>query len=172
MTEPAGTVTETSGELERAQAALVAALTGTGPMPSGFDTVRLAVAQKALLRKRSGEVAKSWPELRAALGNRFLPTFGAWAADRPTAGGWRDGFAFAGYLDERHELPAGARAEWQRRRLQWSVGRTGEVRRRKLPAMAVVDGQLLVQVGGRITGLGRSRWRRTADGGRTDPHWS
>ncbi len=146
-----------STELERAQAALVAAITGTGPAPAGFDTIRLDVARKALLRKRSGEVARSWPMLRTGLDSRFLPTFSQWAAERPTAGGWRDGFAFACYLDQRHELPAAARAELLGRRLQWSIGSTGEVRRRRLPAVAVVDGRLLVQFGGRVAGWGRSR---------------
>lgn len=141
-----------TAELARAQAALVAALTGTGPTPAGFDAGRLEVARKALLRKRSGEVAKSWPLLRAALGARFLPAFSSWAADRPTTGGWRDGFAFAGYLDQRQELPAAARPEWQRRRLQWSVDRTGTVSRRRMPAVAVADGRVLVQIGGRVIG--------------------
>lgn len=141
-----------TAELERAQAALVAALTGTGPPPAGFDAARLEVARKALLRKRSGEVAKAWPLLRAALGAQLLPTFSSWAADRPTTGSWGDGFAFAGYLDERHELPAAARSEWRRRRLQWSVDRSGAVRRRRLPAAALVDGRLLVQIAGRVIG--------------------
>lgn len=141
-----------TAELERAQAALVAALTGAGPVPAGFDAARLEVARKALLRKRSGEVGKAWPLLRAALGPRFLPTFSAWAADRPTSGSWRDGFAFAGYLDERHELPTAARPEWQRRRLQWAVDPSGTVRRRRFPAAGLVNGRLLVQIGGRVIG--------------------
>ena len=144
-------------DLAGQQAALVAALTGIGAAPAGFDPVRLEVARKALLRKRSGEVAKSWPLLRAALGPEFLPTFSQWAADRPTSGGWRDGFAFAGQLAERHELPAAARTEWRRRRLQWSVDGTGTVRRRRFPTAAVIDGRLLVQVGGRVVGFGRTR---------------
>jgi hypothetical protein len=155
---PVGTEYERAQlELERAQAALVAALTGIGPTPAGFDTVRLDVARRALLRKRSGEVAKSWPLLRAGLGTQYLPTFGNWAAERPTAGGWRDGFAFASYLDQRQELPAAARAEWQRCRLQWSVDAAGTVRRRRWPAVAVVDGRVLVQIGGRVAGWGRMR---------------
>lgn len=146
-----------STELARQQAALVAALTGTGEPPTGFDQHRLQVARKALLRKRSGEVAKLWPLLRAALGTGFLPAFSAWAAARPTAGGWSDGFAFATDLAGRDELPATARGEWRRRRLQWCVDRDGTVRRRRWPAAAVVDGRLLVQVGGRVTGWGRPR---------------
>lgn len=144
-------------ELGRQQAALVAALTGTGPAPGGFDTVRLEVARKALLRKRSGEVARSWPRLRAGLGGQFLATFNQWAEHRPTAGGASDGFAFASFLDDRGELPANARGEWAARRLQWVVDAAGTVRRRRLPAVAVVDGRLLTQVGGRVTGWGRAR---------------
>lgn len=144
-------------ELEEQQAALVAALTGTGPSPAGFDAARLEVARKALLRKRAGELTRSWPLLRAALGAGFLPAFSQWAEHRPTAGGWRDGFAFASFLDQRGELPADARGEWAPRRLQWSVDRTGTVRRRRLPATAVVDGRVLLQVGGRVVGWRRSR---------------
>jgi hypothetical protein len=144
-------------ELERAQAALVAALTGTGPAPGGFDAARLEVARTALLRKRSGEVGKFWPLLRAGLGPQFLPAFSAWAAERPTSGGWQDGFAFASHLDEQNQLPPSARGEWRRRRLQWSVDRAGTVRRRRSPAVAVVDGRLLVQIGGRVAGWGRLR---------------
>ena len=144
-------------DLHRQQAALVAALTGTGPSPRGFDAARLEVARNALLRKRSGEVARSWPMLRAALGAGFLPAFGRWAADRPTAGGFQDGFVFATVLAGRGELPDAAAGEWQERRLQWRVDRTGQARRRRLPAIAVVDGALLVQIGGRVGRWGRAR---------------
>ncbi|GGJ81274.1 hypothetical protein GCM10010123_08840 [Pilimelia anulata] len=85
------------------QAALVAALTGTGPDPAGFDPARLAAARAALLAKRAGEVAHAWPALARECGADWRATFAAWAAGRAPAGGYADGLALA-----RHRLAAGA----------------------------------------------------------------
>jgi hypothetical protein len=144
-------------DLRRAQEALVAALTGTGPIPDGFDPDRLAAAARALLRKRSGEVAKSWPLLRAFLGDTFGGEFAAWAEHRPTAGSWRDGWDFAADLQARGALGQPARRELAERRLTWSYDGVSAPRRRRLPAAGRLDGRPAIQVRGRIVVLGLRR---------------
>jgi len=56
---------DTTAGLAARQAELVAG----GPVPSGFDPGRLAVARRAMLRKRAGEAAAAWPLLAASLGS-------------------------------------------------------------------------------------------------------
>ncbi len=152
-------------ELRQRQADLVAALTGIGPPPPGFDTYRIEVAREALLRKRSGEVARHWPMLRAALGSRFGAEFAAWAAHRPTAGGWRDGFDFAIHLSEQSVLAEIAQLELAERKLRWRYDGTAPPRRRRLPSCAVVGGRLLIAVGGRLLVFGRTDARPPATSG-------
>jgi hypothetical protein len=102
------------------QAALVAALVAGEPLPDGFDTERVRVAREALLRKRSGEVAAAWPIL-AANCPQWTVEFREWARGRPTEGSYRDGLAFARYLDEAGRLPEAARDELdsRSRRVTW-----------------------------------------------------
>lgn len=102
--------------LAAGQAALVAALTGTGPTPPGFDPDRVRAARRALLHKRAGSVAAAWPLLAAQFGPRFGAEFATWAAGRPPAGALRDGWDLAAHLEARDELRGPARAELATRR--------------------------------------------------------
>jgi hypothetical protein len=97
------------------QAALVAALTGRGEIPPGFDVDRVGAAAAALAAKRARAVAHAWPGLSAMLGKRFRERFDAYAAltALPEAGGpLADGRAFvrvlaaAGPLADRVALQA------------------------------------------------------------------
>jgi hypothetical protein len=98
-------------ELATRQAELVAALVAGGPLPAGFDAVRVGAARRALLRKRAAEAAKAWPLLAAALGADWVPVFVADRAGTAPVGGLRDGWDVARALDARGELPAAARSE-------------------------------------------------------------
>ncbi len=139
----------------RAQADLVAALTGTGPIPPGFDAVRVDAARQALLRKRAGEVAKQWPLLRASMRDGFEPEFASWAKNRPTVGSFRDGWDFAAELADRSALPGRALAELTERQLVWRYDGTGAPARRRLPRLAVLGGRVMIQIGGRVRMPGR-----------------
>ncbi len=77
------------------QAALVAALVAGAPIPDGFDHRLIGMARRALLRKRSGEVARHWPLLAASFGARWPAVFAEWADGRPTRGSFEDGLALA-----------------------------------------------------------------------------
>jgi hypothetical protein len=77
------------------QAALVAALVAGAPIPDGFDPRLIEVARQALLRKRSGEVARHWPLLAASFGAKWPAVFAEWASGRPTQGSFQDGLALA-----------------------------------------------------------------------------
>lgn len=69
--------------LAEQQAALVAALTGNGPVPAGFDVDRVQAAADALAAKRARAVAQAWPGLRAMLGNTLRARFATYAATTP-----------------------------------------------------------------------------------------
>ena len=138
----------------QAQADLVAALTGTAAVPSGFDLARVEVARKALLRKRAGEVAKHWPLLRAGLGERFQDEFAQWAAHRPTNGSWLDGWDFARSLRSGSRLTDLAAAELAERELLWHYDGTTPPRRRRGPGIARIDGRLMIRIGGRVRAFG------------------
>jgi hypothetical protein len=77
------------------QAALVAALVAGAPIPDGFDPRLIDTARRALLRKRSGEVARHWPLLAASFGPKWPAVFAEWAGARPTEGSFQDGLALA-----------------------------------------------------------------------------
>jgi hypothetical protein len=64
-------------ELATRQAALVASLVTGGEVPDGLDAARLAVARRALLRKRASEVAGAWPLLAASMGQGWTASFAA-----------------------------------------------------------------------------------------------
>jgi hypothetical protein len=87
-------------ELETRQQALVAALVAGADPPAGMDGRRIEIQAAALLRKRGRAVARTWPELAAALGPAFGRYFEDYAASgRPAPGGSAaDGRAFARYL--------------------------------------------------------------------------
>jgi hypothetical protein len=81
--------------LAERQAALVAALVAGAPIPDGFDPHLVDTARRALLRKRSGEVARHWPLLAASFGPTWPAVFAEWADGRPTQGSYQDGLALA-----------------------------------------------------------------------------
>jgi hypothetical protein len=100
-----------SSALAERQAALVAALVAGGPAPAGFDDAGLDATRRALLRKRAGAAATTWPLLAHSLGERWYPTFARFRAGREPVGGLRDGWHVARALRDRDELPAMAAAE-------------------------------------------------------------
>lgn len=81
--------------LAERQAALVAALVAGAPIPDGFDPRLVDTARRALLRKRSGEVARHWPLLAASFGTGWPAVFAEWADGRPTRGSFQDGLELA-----------------------------------------------------------------------------
>ncbi len=92
--------------LARAQAELLHALVAGGPVPEGFDPVRVRVQAAVLVAKRRSVVARLFPDLAITLGDQYAARFGEYARARPKPGGARaDGLAFARYLDERGLLP-------------------------------------------------------------------
>jgi hypothetical protein len=112
-------VTAARRRLADRQAALTAALVAGREIPPGFDEKLVTVARSALLNKRAGEVAHAWPELRAALGDRWRALFRDWAAGRPPRGSFRDGFDFARHLATAGRLPAAAVDELIAREGHW-----------------------------------------------------
>ncbi|MEV0719519.1 hypothetical protein [Asanoa sp. NPDC050611] len=122
-----------NGGLAERQAALVAALTAGAPVPAGFDPRLVGVARQALLRKRAGEVARTWPMLAAAYGESWRETFAAWAAARPTNGSLRDGWDLA----RSASLSGAAAAELAGREAAWRYdGRSAPVPRGRLSGWA------------------------------------
>ena len=132
------------------QAELVAALVAGGPVPSGFDPGRLAVARRALLRKRAGEAAALWPLLAASLGSAWPEVFTASVAGRAPAGALRDGWDLARELHRRGELGDAAAVELAEREV--TLHRDG--RRRRLPAGRRCASGVVVQLGGRVYHVG------------------
>jgi len=106
MTGPAG-----PDGLAARQAALLAALTVDGPLPAGFDPVRVQATRRALLRKRAAEAAREWPVLAASLGEGWVATFAEHRGGHPPVGTLRDGWEVARSLCERGVLPRAAQAE-------------------------------------------------------------
>jgi hypothetical protein len=83
------------------QAALVRALTGQGPVPSGFDAGRVDVVARSLVHKRLRSVRRVWPGLARALGEDFDRLFVTYATEAPPprlGGVLADGDAFVGRL--------------------------------------------------------------------------
>ena len=143
------------------QAALVSALTAGGPLPADFDGGRIRAAAAALARKRARSVARAWPVLAGAMGERFDERFTAYAEEMPlprSGGPLADGRAFARWLAARGELPGAARPEVLGVDLQFRASPEGLVRRRG-PALKAVflvrPRRLLVAV--QLPGLG-ARW--------------
>lgn len=124
--------TRPSGTLAERQAALVAALVADAPDPPGFDPARLAVARRALLRKRAGEAAKHWPVLAASLGPRWSTVFAVHHVGREPVGGLRDGWHLARAL--RPDLSADAAAELRDREALWRYDSAGPPRPRRIRA--------------------------------------
>ncbi|MGQ4618740.1 hypothetical protein [Nocardia sp. R7R-8] len=81
--------------LAQRQAALVRALVAGAAVPSGFDAEAVGAAADALLRKRSGEVARRFPLLVHACQGDFTARFTAWARNHPKTTTSADAAAFA-----------------------------------------------------------------------------
>lgn len=142
------------------QAALVATLVAGAPSPPGFAPETLAAARTALLRKRAGEVARYWPLLATGLGPGWLEVFQHWAAGRPPAGGFREGWDLARYLRGADELPplgADELACWQAGYHYPGPGHPP--RPRRLPSWGRVGGAVAVQFAGRVRLLRPARRR-------------
>lgn len=137
-------------QLAARQAALVAALVTGGQVPDGVDAGRLAIARRALLRKRAGEVAAVWPLLAATVGHTWAASFAAWAAGRPPSGSLRDGWDLARDLATAGRLAPPAREELAERELSWRYDGRTTPKRRRLPAVRRIPGGVLVQVAGRV----------------------
>ena len=119
--------------LAQQQAALVAALSGRAPAPPGFDRSRLSVATDALARKRMAAVARAWPRLASAMGNRFAECFDVYASVTPLpvqGGPLADGRAFVRWLKTSKELPAAGELEALAVDVQYVSIREGLIRRR------------------------------------------
>ncbi|WP_163510410.1 hypothetical protein [Fodinicola acaciae] len=87
------------------QRELVRALVAGAAAPAGFDESRVRATARALLSKRAGEIAATWPRLRVGLDDRFRQLFFDWADGRPPLGALVDGFLFAGDLADADALP-------------------------------------------------------------------
>lgn len=137
-------------QLAARQAALVAALVSGGQVPDGVDAGQLAIARRALLGKRAGEVASVWPLLAASVGRSWAVSFATWAAGRPPSGSLRDGWDLARDLATAGRLAPHAQEELAERELSWRYdGRTAP-KRRRLPAVRRIPDGVLVQVAGRV----------------------
>src|SRR5262249_5465620 len=92
---------EGRAKLGQMQAALMAALVGAAAAPAGFEPDRLQAAGRSLARKRWRAVARAWPCLVTALGDRYLQLFVEFAARVPLprwGGALADGHSFARWL--------------------------------------------------------------------------
>ncbi|MEV0811088.1 hypothetical protein, partial [Micromonospora sp. NPDC050200] len=136
------------------QAELVAALVAGAPTPAGFAPAPVQAARVALLGKRSGEVARHWPLLAAALGGTWWDTFREWAADRPTNGSLRDGWDLARALRERGTLPPLGAEELVAREAGSRYDGHHPPRPRRLPAVARGGGAVGVDGAGRVGRVG------------------
>jgi hypothetical protein len=137
-------------QLAARQAALVAALVTGGPVPEGVDVGHLAIARRALLRKRAREVAVVWPVLAVSVGQAWAASFATWAAVRPPAGSLRDGWDLARELAAAGALPAPALEELAEREVSWRYDGCTTPKRRRLPVVRRVPGGVVVQVAGRV----------------------
>lgn len=142
-------------ELAARQAELVASLVAGAPGPDGFDADDLAVARRALLRKRAGEVRHGWPLLAAAYGTRWADRFAAWADGRPPAGALRDGWDLARELAAGGALPDGAAAELAAREATTRYDGRSAPRPRRLPAVRRVGRAVAIGAFGRVRILSR-----------------
>jgi len=138
-------------DLAARQAELVAALVAGSPDPAGFDPERLAVARRALVRKRAGEVAAVWPVLAASLGSDWPATFADFAANRTPSGALRDGWDLARELHRQRRL--GDTAAVELAELEVTL-RYRDGRRRRLPSARRCGRGVVAQCGGRVFGLG------------------
>jgi hypothetical protein len=157
------------------QAALVAALVAGAATPPGFDPARVRAARNALLRKRAGEVAATWPALRIRYGPQWMDAFGSFAATRPTRGALRDGWDFARFTSAQgephrdvavqdaavqhaaaqHAAVVDAAVELAIREATWRYDGSTPPRRRRVPVVRRAGKAIVVQLAGRVR-----CWRR------------
>jgi len=137
-------------ELAARQAALVASLVTGGKVPDGLDAAHLAVARRALLRKRAGEVAAAWPLLAASMGQGWTASFAAWAPGRPPHGSLRDGWDFARDLAAAGRLAPLGQQELAAREVTWRYNGHSTPKRRRLPALRHVPGGVVIQLAGQV----------------------
>jgi hypothetical protein len=124
---------EARANLGQKQAALMAALVGAAPAPAGFESTRLQTAARSLASKRRRSVARAWPNLVAALGDRYFQLFDDFAAQTPLprhGGPLADGYAFAHRLRVQGELPEAGRLEIMGVELRCRVRKDGLMVRR------------------------------------------
>jgi hypothetical protein len=119
-------------------------------VPPGFDRSRIGATRRALLRKRAAAAAGRWPLLAEAHGRSWSAAFAAHHDGRPPAGALRDGWDLARALRARGGLRGGAAVELAEREVVLRYDGRREPRRRRLPAVRVAAGLLLVRVGRRI----------------------
>src|SRR4051812_48216047 len=74
---------ETRTLLAQKQAELVAALARQAAPPAGFNADRVRAAAASLAGKRRHAVARAWPSVPAALGERYAERFDTYAATAP-----------------------------------------------------------------------------------------
>ncbi|MFD6264291.1 hypothetical protein ACFWFK_24485 [Micromonospora chalcea] len=139
-----------SGDLAARQAELVAALVAGGTLPPGFAPAPVEAARRALLRKRSGDVARHWPLLAAGLGADWPATFTAWADGRPTNGSLRDGWDLARKLRDQGTLPPLGAEELAAREAASRYDGHRPPRPRRMPAVARAGGAVAAQFAGRV----------------------
>ena len=140
--------TEARTRLAARQAELVGALAGQRPAPTGFDGDRLQAASAALAAKRRSAVARAWPDLPPALGERFAEHFDKYAqtAPLPRLGGpLADGRAFLRWLTARGVCPEACKLPALAVDLRWKTTAGGLVPRRG-PALraARIDTRLVI----------------------------
>jgi len=141
-------------DLAARQAALVAALVAGAPDPAGFDADRLAVARRALVRKRAAAAAAEWPLLAASLGPDWPAVFAASVENRPPAGALADGWTLARTLHRRRELGDAAAVELAEREVVLRFDGTRAPRLRRGPALRRVRRLVLLQLAGRTMRFG------------------
>jgi hypothetical protein len=144
----------TGSDLAARQAALVAALVVGAPDPPGFDADRLAVARRALLRKRSAAAAAVWPLLAASLGPDWPAVFAASVQGRPPAGALVDGWELARALYWRREPGDTPAVELAEREVALRYDGIRPPLPRRGPALRRVGRLVLLQLGGRVVRLG------------------
>lgn len=132
------------------QAALVAALVGGAPPPPGFAPSLVDAAARALLRKRAGLAARSWPVLAATMGTQWMVEFAAVAGGHPSNGPLRDGWDVARHLRTTGRLPAPAAGELAAREATARYDGRSAPRPRRLPRVVRVGPATAVQVAGRV----------------------
>jgi hypothetical protein len=134
--------TGSRGELARRQTELVAALTGGGRVPNGFDPTRVRALAAALQEKRARELARAWPRLARALGDAWASAIASHMCELPApplSGPLGDGRALARSLAARGRLPWEGRLELLANEVRWRWGPDGNRSPRRFGAGAATQ---------------------------------